>query len=444
MSVIPENRRSLLSSTALVQAPWIKVTIGDFTFGVMNESEKKVTESQSNTYISHVLQYPNYVKSLSIVKINGQINQYTLNISYPVRAQDDPNFFEKVFSSASRTRKIVFSYGDASQPAYAYKDEEAIITKVQTSFGFGSGGTSNSVINYTISAVSSASLGQQGCHTFFNQAGEKKRPSVEIRRIFNTASYGLQEIFTGMGPDNLDQLIAGDDKEVELETKTNISPLDYITYLVGCMVPEGTTLQTNNKDMYALTIRDDTTYEPEYSNPITHGGPYFKVERVSYTRSRNDAYEVDIGFNTGTIVTNFSLTNNQNYSMYYDYTQELYPDEYVRRISNKGEWEDVYSPAFTSRNHAHKTRTEDITYYSKLTRFPVNATITLQGLLRPATLMTYLRLNVIFPGGGKHISSGLYIVTKQVDNIDQSGYRTTLSLVKIDGDDDPYFEDRME
>ena len=48
--------------------------------------------------------------------------------------------------------------------------------------------------------------------------------------------------------------------------------------------------------------------------------------------------------------------------------------------------------------------------------------------------MTYLRLNTIFPGGHKHISSGLYIITKQVDTIDGSGYRTTLSLTKINGD----------
>lgn len=51
--------------------------------------------------------------------------------------------------------------------------------------------------------------------------------------------------------------------------------------------------------------------------------------------------------------------------------------------------------------------------------------------------MTYLRLNVIFPGGGegirKHISSGLYIVTKQVDDISGNGYKTTLSLTKISG-----------
>ena len=55
-------------------------------------------------------------------------------------------------------------------------------------------------------------------------------------------------------------------------------------------------------------------------------------------------------------------------------------------------------------------------------------------MLRPASLMQYLRLNVIFPGGNKHIASGLYIVTGQRDEISANGYQTTLSLTKIGGD----------
>ena len=58
--------------------------------------------------------------------------------------------------------------------------------------------------------------------------------------------------------------------------------------------------------------------------------------------------------------------------------------------------------------------------------------ITIQGLLRPATLMQYLRLRVIFPGGNEYIASGLYIITAQSDTIDESGYRSTLKLTRID------------
>jgi hypothetical protein len=54
--------------------------------------------------------------------------------------------------------------------------------------------------------------------------------------------------------------------------------------------------------------------------------------------------------------------------------------------------------------------------------------------------MSYVRLNVIFVGGRKHISSGLYLVTQQKDRIDESGYRTTLSLTKISGDTSPVFD----
>ena len=48
--------------------------------------------------------------------------------------------------------------------------------------------------------------------------------------------------------------------------------------------------------------------------------------------------------------------------------------------------------------------------------------------------MQYVRLNVIFPGGNKHLSSGLYIVTKQVDVINGNGYATTLNLTRIKGE----------
>ena len=70
-----------------------------------------------------------------------------------------------------------------------------------------------------------------------------------------------------------------------------------------------------------------------------------------------------------------------------------------------------------------------------MTQFPVQAEITIKGLIRPSILMSYVYLNVWFAGAQKHISSGLYIITKQVDAIDASGYRTTLSLMRVGGDE---------
>ena len=61
--------------------------------------------------------------------------------------------------------------------------------------------------------------------------------------------------------------------------------------------------------------------------------------------------------------------------------------------------------------------------------------MTLKGLLRPVVLMTYVKLNVWF-FGKKHIASGYYLITSQVDNITTQGYKTTLDLLRVAPDDD--------
>lgn len=430
MVSIDSQRRSLLSSEARIQVPWVKVTIGSFTFGVFSKKGKALNADGSYQYYD--VQYPNYVQSLSITKINGQVNQYTLSINYPITTIDDPNFFEKVFSSVSKTRKITFSYGDAAQPTYIYKDEEAIITKITQNFNLES-----SSISYSIYAVSGAALGKAGNYSFM---GKICKPSDEIKKIFKNKNYGLSDLFTGMPKDKLEYFIDGGDKEVEVSPKLNVSALDYITYLVSCMIPEGTPTGQTSKDIYILTMHDDTCYDSAYSDRIVIDnnevkGPYFKVTKISYTKKQADAYELDIGYNTATIVRSFSIQDGENYSLYYDYDNVLHPESYLKKLNNQGEYEDYYAPTITSKNNDFITRPEDVTWWTKITKYPVKATVVVQGLLRPASLMTYLRLNVIFPGGRKHISSGLYIITKQIDTISASGYTTQLELTKISGDE---------
>ena len=429
-----DERRSLLSSSARVQVPWIKVTIGNYTFGVFSRTQ--VEKPNADNFYSGLyhIQYPNFIQSLEIVKINGQVNQYTLTISYPVTQTDDPNFFEKIFSSVSNTRKIVFSYGDMSMPAYIYKEEEAIITKVSSNFQLQGG-----VINYTVNAVSSAALNYGGSWTF---QGGNFRPSDLIKDIFKNTKYGLQNLFTGMNNSNIDYLIPSDDKIVNIEPKRNISAIDYIVYLVSCMIPSSFTINQNTAtDIYVLTMHDDTTFDEEYRDTIIEHGAYFKIERVSYKTNKSDAYQIDVGFgNTGTIVTDFKVVDDENYSLLYSYSDNLETTPYVKRLDNNGKWIDVWAPTVTSKNNDFVTKPSDITWWTKVTKYPIKATITVQGLLRPAILMSNVRLNVIFVGGRKHISSGLYLVTQQKDRIDGNGYRTTLSLTKIAGDSSPIFE----
>ena len=67
-----------------------------------------------------------------------------------------PNYFEKESFcnfNQSGTRRIEFTYGDASMPNFIYKNEVGIITKTTSRFLDGA------IIEYTITAVSQASLG---------------------------------------------------------------------------------------------------------------------------------------------------------------------------------------------------------------------------------------------------------------------------------------------
>lgn len=424
-----QQRKSLLSDQARVQVPWVKVTLGTYTFGIFDSKTKsKGAKDKNGFYSTYQVKYPDYIQSLTVTKINGQVNQYVLDIIYPITQFDDPNFFEKVFSSISSTRKIIFSYGDAAVPAYTYKNEEAIITKITQGFNLEA-----SSISYQIEAVSGAALTADGTITELS-SGAPVKPSDKIKSLFKS-NKSLQDTFTGMRISDLDKLISGDDQPVVLDSKRNISALDYIAYLASCMIPSGTKPGLS-KDIYILTMHDDTildsTYDPGSFGG--RGGPYFKITKTSYAAEHSDAYEVDIGYNTSTIVRNFNIEQNENFSLYYDYQNEIHSEEYARRLNKQGEWETVYSPNFMIRADEFNASAKDMIWWTKATKYPITAKITIQGLLRPATLMQYLRLNIIFPGGHKHLASGLYIVTRQVDNLSSQGYTTQLSLTRISGD----------
>ena len=426
------NGIDLLSNQARIQVPWVKVTIGNYTFGVYDKNTKALVSDEKNVYLTAFnVEYPNYIQNLKVTKVNGQINKYQLGISYPITQFDDPNFFEKVFSAGSKGREIIFSYGDASNPGFLYKEEKAIITKIGQTFVLDS-----SRIDYTIEATSAATLQTPGGMNFIG-SGQKVKPSDEIKKLFK-ANKALQNIFTGMRPGDVDDFVAGDDKAVVLETKENINALDYVNYLVGCMqpadAPEG--LPTAN---YILTIHDNAATNNESkpgNSDQQNNGPFFKVTKIDKKVDKDGAYTLTVGYNTSTIVTNFSLENNENYALYYEYQNEVTPKQYIRRLNSKGEWEDTYAPTITANPQLKRSTAANENWWKLITAYPINASVTMMGLLRPATLMQYVRLNVVFPGGHKHISSGLYLVTKQEDSIDNNGYKTTLGLTKIAGDDD--------
>lgn len=409
---------SLLSNPIRVMTPFIKVTIGDYNFGLFSQ-EQKIERTTDGVFKVFNFQYPNYIQSLSITKVNGQVNQYSLVLKYPITESSDPNFFEKVFSSVSKTRKIVFSYGDVSAPKYLYRNEEAIITDVKNQFDINS-----AVIQYTVTAVSSCKLATAGAFNFVGSefAGNHKPSDIILKLITRNSTYGLLDLFPGMrsAQYSIDMgLIPINDKIVTLEGKENINVLDYIKYLVSCMRTQ------SEKSLFAMIVRDDTS--------DIFNGPYFQIKNTTEASDSLDTFVLDIGYPSENVVMSFSIDNNESYSILYDYSKVLNTNEYITRIADDGTTSTIYSPNITSNNSQQVTQSNDINWWKNVTEYPISATISIKGVLRPAILMSKLRLNVLFYGKA-HISSGTYIINKQIDNVSTEGCWTTLNLVRVDGD----------
>lgn len=418
----------LLSSSNRVEAPFIRVELGGYTFGVYEEASAGV--AGNHLYKTVSAKYPNYVQSLTIKKINGTVNQYTLNIVYPITQDNDPNFFERIFSSVSGTRYIKISYGDFSMPNYMYtnidgRGEEAIITDVKTQFNM-----QKNTISYVVSATSTATLTLSGCYDF--PAQFNKKPSDIIFSVLYNAEYHLLDVFTGMTDRSMvemDNFIARNDRMVDIPSFTNISALEYISKLVDYMTPGDTADNSAVKTaVYTLTTYDDTS--------DVYGGPYFKVSNIETSiTSLNKlvTYTIDVGYPTANIVTDFNINTDNNWSILYDYNKSIKSSDYIKRINDDGEIEYEFSPLIRGVDFEYDEA--DKAWWTKVTSFPIQANITMRGLLKPAILMTYVKLNVWF-FGHKHNASGYYLITGQEDNVSAAGYTTKLDLVRVAPDEE--------
>ena len=415
---------SLLSSLNRVEVPIVKVTIGDYSFGVYSEEERRQGK---------IIRYPNYVQGVSVKKLNGQVNTYTLTIIYPITERDDPNYFEKVFSSVSKTKKIVFSYGDASAPMFLYKDEEALITDIKPNID-----VQSAKITYVVTAVGAGFELNAGKYTF--PARNNVKGSQVLAELLYSDYREILDVFTGMRNRELvfsKGLIPQDDMEISLNRQVNMTILDYINYVVSCMQPKnvGNTVKTSG--FYGITIVDEATefYRSSNGSSYVFDGPYFKVVPISqldYNDSM-DVYTIDIGYPSNNIITSVVLDVDGTYSILYNYSDKISKGEYVQRINDNGQVEQVFSPMLTSGNSNFITRASDKVWWTKVTEFPIKMSITLKGLLKPAIMMNYVRVNIWFYGK-KFIYSGLYIILGQQDDVNTSGFRTTLQLLRVGGD----------
>ena len=411
---------SLVSTQTRVEVPFIIVKVGNYTFGHCAKSDRNKLSS------SFKLTYPNYVQSLNIVKVNGAVNTYTLTLVYAITENDDPNRLEKIFSSISGTRTIKLSYGDWNAPSFIYKEEEAIITKLQTKVD-----VQSSKITYVVNCTSNALTLTAGTFSF---PARRAKPSDVLIELLGNVRYGLTKIFTGMtnvtSSADISRFIARDDQVVNIEARTGVQIFEYISYLVSCMVHTADKADASLKtSCYFWSVFDDISNK--------YGGTYFKVQRVAantQTKVSFNTYEVDVGYPTDQGVMSFNINNDDSWSLLYNYSKQVQMPEYTYHIDDEGHLVASESSVLTLSSRTYETNESTRNWWSLVTQYPITATITLKGLLRPAMLMSYVKVNTYFYGH-KHISSGLYIITKQEDSISDGGYRTTLSLTRVGGDE---------
>ena len=412
---------NLVSIPTMVESPFIIVEIGGHTFGSFSGNTKGTPNG-----LHQNVEFPSYMKSMSVVKVNGTLNTYTIAFSYQVAFGDDPNLLDKIFSSATVDRKISISYGDWNAPEYLYKKETGIITGITSTLNMASAS-----IDYTVKCTSDA-IGLTS--TSYSFPGQTAKPSDVIMDMLNNIRYGFQQVFTGMR--NMQQviaigLIASDDKPVRLKPQVNVTPLEYLNYLVNSMRsssdPDDGSLGSSK---YFLSVHDEVD--------SSAGGTYFKVSKVtadSKGGSEADTYTLDINYPTDNLVTNFALVNDQSWAILYEYSQKSKQQMYSYSLNNEGKLVTTYSPSLMRDTYSGDVSPATQSWWALMTGFPIQATVTIKGLVRPSILMSYVRLNVWFHGGAKHLSSGLYIITKQEDKLDATGYKTTLSLTRVGGDE---------
>ena len=389
------NGSTLPIYKTFVEAPFVECTIGGVTFGTYQRNKLN--------------SYPNYIESLKIEKTNGTINIYTLNLIHKIPPGDNPNYIAGLISN-NGFNKIKISYGDANSGQY-FSDIDALMTDVNTSFDF-----SNQVIRYTITA---SSLSYLLASTKLNFQSVTAKPSTVIRDLLSSQKDLLTEYFTGMKDlsivDKLG-LIPSNDKEIEISAVTDKTVLEYLQYLTSLMVDENSDLAS--KSSYYLFVDDDTF------------GPIFRIKEVIAGISNiNDlVYEVDINYPDENMAFDFNTTTDYAWTIAKESSANV--DTYRYDIDNGGNINKSKANNYISTVTSDNRYLIDDNTWKDFTRFPITATLSTKQLMAPIQLLTYIKINNVY-FGYKRITSGMYIVTGQIDTISNRGCRSTLQLTRV-------------
>ena len=391
---------NLTSFPNLVEAPFIEVNLNGITIGGYNNEEDK---------------YPNHIVSMDIDKINGRINQYSISIVHQVRAGEDPNFIDSLLARTGIRNKIQIKYGDSAYGAF-FKEEEAYITDVTYNEDVNS-----AKITYVISAVSSVGAGKVQ-EAYFNFPKLQTKPSAEIVNMLykdKQTSEQLLEYLGGMRNEKetlSNGYIPQDDAEVTIPSLENASLLDRLTQLVSYMYDPVTPGSS-----YFMAFEDKSDDKA-----------FFKIKKLTKTEKSDAAvkncYYLDVGYPGNSFVTKFSLQQDVYWPIYFKYAGTI--PTYLYDIDYSGNLITQQVNPLTIDNKYGTFSVRDANWWDLTTNYPIIATTTIKGLMKPVALIENVYVYAQFYGQ-EDMASGLYSIIGQHDSISGAGYTTTLQLLRV-------------
>ena len=391
-------------SQAMVEAPFVELNFDGTIIG---------------TYKNSVDDFPNHITSLEVEKVNGEINKYTFVLTHQIRPGEDPNLIDKIISKV-RYDKIGIKYGDFNSNVI-YGDEKAIITNVVMNRDY----VGNKIV-YTIYATSANELITS---YKINFPARTDKPSNILRSLLYTNSETsdiLLSAFPGMKNRSIVEsrnLIPTNDVALEIDEKLSMNSIQYINYLVSCM-----SSNTNKVDAIIRNSVYYISYENDFNNSV--GGAYFNIREqkpdILSQYGSNNIFEVTVGYPDNNYVMGFSVDNNIAWSLLYENANVA--DEYIYYIDDSGRKQKDYSPNLISSSSIMSEAQKN--WWTQMTHFPLNASLTLKGFMKPVMLMDYIIVNVVFYGQ-RHITSGVYTITGQKDTLSADGFRTVLALTRV-------------
>lgn len=393
--------QELKTLQSIISTPFVTCKFGGQEFGLTSKFNS-TTKTREISYVTSLLVDK---------KASGTVNTYQLGMTYTIEPGADPNYIDYIISKAM-DRKILFTYGDMGQPEYSYIKEQAIITNIVPNVSM----SSNS-IQYTISATSSVALSYSVRRPFPSHS--RAKPSEIIKQVLYAEDNGLLDLFTGMrNKDGVEarNLIAGNDSPIDIEEALDKSPLEYIRMLVSKMIAA-------DGSFFAMIIHDE---------PNNIDGPFFEVINSNLHQGKGNIYsmDVDVGYPGSTPVFSFVPSQNTSLALITKY-QDTMDIGRIIDVNDDGSLFRSSTPSLAIRNGAESPSLRS--WWNNMTSYPISATLTTRGLIKPSILCDYIKVNILF-FGQKFNYSGLYMVTAQRDSITMSGKKTELSLIRVKGD----------